>query len=371
MLALSAGGTSAQSTAPPIAPAPPQRVFISGHSLVDNPLPIYLARIAESLGQPLQWNRQYVIGSSIRDRSRGEGRDTGWSGYATGYNREGEELHVIEELRHPRTIDGGPYDTLIITEQHGVLDALVFSDTLRYLRHYHDRFIEGNAHGQTWFFEPWLGVIDKTNPARWIAYERAAAPLWQCIESRTNTSLSGEGRADRIAAVPASLALVALVERATRGEVPGLATGPTGRVLDRVFHDTVHLTPLGSYYMALSSYAAISGRSPIGAWAPDSVAPGLAESLQKLAWEAISAERAARKPLPLNQCGPYLMRLSPIYFEHMRDDYWAQQSGGALRLTYKRWRHNMQWRWRLWREFDDDPFRYDPVTDKSRWLPPP
>jgi hypothetical protein len=357
--------------AKPAEPGPPQRVFVSGHSLTDNPLPLYLARIAASLGQPVQWNRQYIVGSSIRDRTRGRGHETGWSGYSSGYNRDGEGLNVVEELRHPRTTDGKPYDTLIITEQHGVLDSIVFNDTLRYLRHYHDRFIDGNPRGQTWFYEPWLGVIDKADPSRWIAYERAAAPMWHCVLSRINTSLAAEGRTDRIEPHPASLALVTLVERASRGQVPGLSAAPSGRVLDKIFHDQVHLTPLGSYYLALGTYAATFRRPPEGAWAPEGMDATLAASLQKLAWEAVSAERVARKPLPLNQCSAYMRGFRTQYFEHMRDGYWAQQSGNAVQLTYRRLKQGLQWRWRLWRDFDGDPFSYDPATDKGRWLAAP
>jgi hypothetical protein len=348
----------------------PQRVFISGHSLIDQPVPGYLARIAESLGQPLQWNRQYLVGSAIRYRTQGRDRETGWAGYSVGLNREGEGLDVIQELRKPRTTDGQPYDTLVITEQHGVLDSIVTHDTIRHLRHYHERFIAGNAQGQTWFYEPWLGVTDKNDPSRWLAYERDAAPMWQCIVTRINTSLAAEGRADRIQPLAASLALATLVERAVRGQVPELAAGSTRATLDRIFLDRVHLTHTGAYYMALSVYAATFGRSPAGAWAPEQVSPPLAAALQRVAWEAVSAERAARKPMPLAACGPHLKTLAPVYFDYMRDDHWAQQ-GDSLRYTYRRLRDQLKWRWRLWSAHDGNPFRYDPANDNSYWLPAP
>lgn len=358
------------SSGPATATGTPQRVFISGHSLIDQPVPDYLARIAGSLGQPLQWNRQYLVGSAIRYRTQGRGRETGWAGYSVGLNREGEGLDVIQELRKPRTTDGQPYDTLVITEQHGVLDSIVTHDTIRQLRHYHERFIAGNAQGQTWFYEPWLGVTDKNDPSRWLAYERAAAPMWQCVVTRINTSLAAEGRADRIQPLPASIALATLVERAVRGQVPELAAGSTRATLDKIFHDRVHLTHAGAYYMALSVYAATFGRSPAGAWAPEQVSPLLAAALQRVAWEAVSAERAARKPMPLEACGPYLKTFTPVYFDYMRDDYWAQQ-GDSLRHTYGRLREQLKWRWRLWDAHDGDPFRYDPATDKGYWLPAP
>lgn len=348
----------------------PTRVFISGHSLTDLPMPTYFARISESLGQRIQWNRQYIEGSPIRSRTRGRQRETGWIGYSHGLNREGEGMNVLHEFRSPRTTDGAPYDTLIITEQHGVLDSIVTHDTVRHLRHYHERFIEGNPRGQTWFFEPWLGMVEKSDPTRWIAYEQAAAPLWQCAVTRVNLSLAAEGRLDRIRALPASLSLATLVDRAARGKVNGLDSKERRRMMDRLFLDQVHLTPLGAYYMALSVYAATSGRSPVGAWAPHGIDSSLALALQKTAWEAVSAEQATRKLLPLDQCAPYMAAFEATYFAHMRDYHWAQQ-GDSIRLDYRRWRNRLQWKWRLWTEFDNDPFRYEAETDKAHWLPAP
>ncbi len=370
LIVLSLSIATAMNSAKASQPEQPQRAFVSGHSLIDNPIPPMLASIAASMGTPLQWNRQYVVGSAIRYRTRGRDRESGWEGYASGYNREGQGLNVIEEFRRPRTTDGRPYDTLIITEQNGVLDSIVLHDTVRHLRHYHDRFIDGNPQGRTWFYESWMGVIDKANPTRWIAYERSAAPLWQCIVTRINTSLAAEGRSDRIESLPASMALVTLVEQALRGQVAGLPTGDTRQTLDQFFQDEVHLKPLASYYIALSAYAAIYGRTPSGAWAPDGVSPQLAASLQRVAWQAVSAERTARKPLPLGQCGAYMNQFTGTYFDHTADDYW-NHLGNPAYATYQRLRHRLQWRWQLWRDFGDDPFRYDPITDKAHWLPAP
>ncbi len=124
------------------------RIFWSGHSLTDQPVPGDVAAIARSLGHELQWNRQYMSGSSIRDRTRG--RDAppghqGWDGYRQGYSLEGEGLDVIEELRRPRTVSGGPYDALVITEIHWVMQQLLWQDSVRLLRHFHDRGIPAQA----------------------------------------------------------------------------------------------------------------------------------------------------------------------------------------------------------------------------------
>lgn len=344
--------------------AAPTRIFVSGHSLTDQPMPSYLARIAESLGTPMQWNRQYMVGSAIKQRARGRDNETGWAGYSMGDNREGRGMNVVEELRTR------PYDALVITEQHGLIDSLVWHDTVRHLRHYHELLIAGNPRGRTYFYEPWLGIPGKTEVQRWIAYERAASPLWQCVATRINEALATEGRSDRIASLPAALALAELVERATQG--PGIdgvtATSVEGTV-DRLFDDNVHLRPLGAYYVALVVYAAVFERSPQGAWAPEGVSPAQATSLQRVAGETIARYRVESRPLAAPACAAALSgTFVGLYFDHMRDDYWAKQQGSALRLAWRRFKHTLKTRWHLWRR---DPLAWDAPGDTGYWYPKP
>jgi hypothetical protein len=282
----------------------PMRLFISGHSLTDQPIPDQLAAIANSLGTTIDWNRQYIAGSSILMRSKGS--DTGssdWSGYRTGLHRNAAEGNPVSELRDPRTILGSYYDALIITEQNGVLSSLTWQNTVRYLRHYHDRLIEGNPLATTYFYESWLGLNDKSDPRRWIAYERMASPIWQCIATRINLSLNVEGRADRIASLPAGAALAELIELAiTAPGVPGITLGNSRDSVGSIIKDDVHLTELGSYYIALVSYSTISGKAPWKAWHPTTVTELQANSLQRIAWDFVSKYSSTNTPLTLDEC---------------------------------------------------------------------
>lgn len=355
--------------------APVERLFISGHSLTDNPLPGHLAAIARSLGTPLQWNRQYMVGSSIRARVRGAGTEpesTGWDGYRQGFNREGENLNVLSELRHPRTVSGGAYDALLITEEHELLNSLLANDTVRYLRHYHDRFIEGNATGRTFFYESWLGIDDKNDPRRWIAYERAASPVWQCLVTRINSSLASEGRGDRIASLPAGLALAGLIEQATQGSgVPGISGASVRETVDRLVKDNVHLTALGSYYAALVSYATIFDRSPLGAWAPEGVGTTQARALQTIAWQFVSDHRANHRVLTLDQCRALLQRsFIATFWGYLRDISWRKDLG-TVHATLRWARHLLRGYWRLSRNDATNPLYYDAATDKDYWFPAP
>lgn len=353
--------------------AQPERVFISGHSLVDQPLPSSLASIAASLGTPIQWNRQYMVGSSLRQRARGAKAPadaTGWDGYRQGYNRDTENLDVLAEWRAPKTVTGGAYNSLLITEQHGLLGTLIWNDTVRYLRHHHDGFIAGNAQGRTWFYESWLTLNDSNDPRRWIAYERAASPIWQCLATRINTSLAAEGRSDRIEPLAAGVALARLVELAiVENGVPGVSAGGVRETVERILSDNVHLTALGSYYVSLVTYASMFQRSPVGAWAPDGVSPIAAKSLQDIAWDSVQQERRDRRLLTLDECQSQMQRtFIATYWAYVRDSYWQSELGTLH--AWARWiRHRTVWHWKLRRGGPDNPLHYDPITDKTHWFP--
>lgn len=351
----------------------PKSIFISGHSLTDRPIPDYLAHIAKSMGTSLEWNRQYVVGSPIIVRARGRNRDlTGWAGYRSGFNRDGQGLDVVEELRRPKTIAAGRYDVLLITEQHGLLDSLTWNDTVRYLRHYHDRFIDGNPQGVTYFYESWLSLDDKTDPQRWIAYERDASPIWQCIATRINVSLAAEQRADRIRSLPAGIALAELIDHATRSPgLPGITRKTVRETVDSLIADQVHPTNLGRYYVALVSYATIYGRSPVGAWRPDDVDATQADSLQRLAWEFVSDYRQHNVPLTLAQCRVRLKEsFVDEYAAYVRDTFW-KPTMNPLQVWWRWARSQWTWRHMASSESTRNPFYFDPTTDRSYWLPAP
>ncbi|MBZ4395863.1 MULTISPECIES: hypothetical protein [unclassified Myxococcus] len=270
---------------PDSAPITSARVFFSGHSLLDNPMPDHFADIAASKGKDSKWNQQNVIGSPIRVRTWGNGS---WEGYRSGKNREGSGMDVVQELLSPRTLGTGEkYDTLLITERHDLLGTIEWENTIGYLRHFHDRLIAGNPRAVTYFYHTWLD-IDKANPSRWIAYEKNAQVAWECVSSKVNLTLQAEGRADRVRALPGGAALVDLVERVIAGEVPGI-TGTTSQRLNVLFSDNVHLTNLGAYFMAAVHHASVFRSSPEGAAGPAGANAATVQALQRIAWNFVSA----------------------------------------------------------------------------------
>lgn len=357
----------------PSRPRNPSAIFISGHSLVDRPFPEHLATVAASLGSPVEWNRQYIVGSGIIARTRGTNAAEGvWLGYRTGENRIGAGMDVLAELRDPTTISVPAYDVLLITEQHWLLSSLVFADTVRYLRHYHDRFIEANPSGRTYFFESWLAVDDKSDPRRWIDYERAASRAWRCIVTRVNTSLAHLGREDRIISLPAGLALADLISAATTGSgIPGVTRATVRQTVELLIEDDVHPTEVGRYFVALVTYAAIFGRDPLGAAAPTGIEHGLAESLQRFAWRFVSEHYDHEATTDIAECRREVVSdFAKTYGAYFRDTYYVPEVG-RLRAWVRWLRRRMEWAWILSRKDHRNPLYFDPQTDSSYWFPPP
>lgn len=291
------------------------RLFITGHSLTDNPLGEHVVAIANSLGgaTAAKYNQQIVIGSPIANRTD---QPAGWAGYRRGKNREGSGMNVIDELRSPRTLGGDRYDTLVIAERHDLLSVVQWENTVRYLRHFHERLLEGNPDGRTYFYETWWNVPSRDDPSPWVAHERAASRAWQCVVARVNRSLATEGRRDRITPLPAGAALADLVERAVRGQVAGLSAPTPSETMARLFTDDVHLTTTGVYYMALVTYAAVYQRSPVGAWAPSGVSTAAAASLQALAWQAVQSFYSTTAQADLDGCRAFVAQeFCPIYWQ--------------------------------------------------------
>ncbi|OJT27459.1 hypothetical protein BO221_05690 [Archangium sp. Cb G35] len=261
------------------------RIFFSGHSLLDNPMPDYVESIARSQGKDILWNQQNVIGSPLRVRTWG---NNGWEGYRGGKNRDGYDMNVVQELLSPRTLGTGDrYDTLLITERHDILGTIEWENTIGYLRHYHDRLIDGNPEGRTYFYHTWLD-IDKSNPATWINYEKNALAAWECVSSKVNLTLEAAGRGDRVVTIPGGAALVDLVERILANQVPGIS-GTTAQKLNMIFSDNVHLTELGVYYMSAVHHASVFRDSPVGAAGPSGANAETVQALQTIAWNFVSA----------------------------------------------------------------------------------
>jgi hypothetical protein len=286
------------------APSARVRAFFSGHSLLDNPLPDWVELIATSRGETLGWEEQLVLGSPIRVRTKGNDPNAaGYPGYALGKSKSGGRIDVLAELARPTQLaPGEKYQRLVITERNDLLGTIKWENTIEHLRHFHDRLVEQDAHASTLLYQVWPD-IDKTRADAWLAYVEREIFVWECVAERVNQTLAADGRSDRIGVVPGGLALAELVKRALAGGVPGIEGARAAR-LDAIFGDEVHLNPVGVYLLAAVHYAALFGKSPVGAAGPPSVNAAALPVLQQIAWDTVSGYRArAAHPPSLAECG--------------------------------------------------------------------
>jgi len=333
----------------PDLPAAGFAAFVSGHSLVDRPYPDFIASVLASLGHRYEWNRQYMVGSSIHQRIHGDYPPAhGYAGYRQGDNRDGSGMDVAAELRAPRTVADGRYDLLLITEQNGCLAGVFWNESIASLREYHDRFIAGNPRGVTYFHESWLSVSDLADPRRWIAYERGAAQVWRAIVAHVNLSLAQEGRPDRVLSLPMASALAALVGDATApAGIAGVTRGSVPETLRALFTDDVHLTELGAYFCALVTAATWLRRDLPECWRPETVSDAVARSLRLFANNFVAHFYRDWCEPDLNELEAQIRRsFNAEYWPYVRDVHYRHQMGRCAAYL-KAARHRVEWSWRL------------------------
>lgn len=277
-------------------------VFISGHSLINNPFAEYLESLSEDNGIEYNWDQQIGIGSPIRVRtSGGAGPPNNWQGYHVGKNKVGFDMDIIAELANPTTIgENNAYDILLITERHDIIDTIVWEYTNSLLRHYHDRLLTGNPNGKTLLYHSWLD-IDPNNPQVWIDHETLVLNAWECAAEKVNLTLENDGLNQSVSVVPAGWALTNLLTRILNDEVSGF-TGTDLEKIDQLFFDNVHLNREGIFYMAAVSYVSIYGNSPVGATIPAEINTATGEDLLQIAWENVNNYRQNYQVKTMAQC---------------------------------------------------------------------
>jgi hypothetical protein len=324
-LAWAAGTDPAVTQSAPAARA----IYLSGHSLLNRSVADDLAALITASGVALVLGLQHRAGSSLRERAS-----------------------VAETSPDP--LAGRAYDSLIVTEQNVLPAALLWNDTARELRRLHDGLVARNPQARTYFYEPWMSIDDKDDPSRWIAYERIAAPIWRCVAAAADSDLAASRPRGRVKALPAALALAELIAEAIEAPgIPGITQPTVRRTVDLLVADDVHPTRLGSYYLALVIYVAVTGHSPVGLWAPDGVRPVQARALQDF----------AARPLPetvspdLDACAASL-RAGAVaaLWDYVERAHWRREHG-FLAARWARLRQGAHWRLLLWRQPDWNPFR--------------
>jgi len=212
---------------------------------------------------------------------------------------ETENTHAQYRPAH-LAIGSGQYDAVILTEMVEISDAIRYHDSAAYLSLWAGLARDADPNTQVYLYETWHWLDDDQG---WLA--RIDADLTRYWEDgvllpdllSTDTGLSS-GRPVRV--IPAGQVMARFVRAVEkRGGVDNIAdrtalfaVEPSGK------QDLIHVSDLGAYLVALTHYAVLYRRSPVGlphrltrADGSPANAPGpvAARLMQETVWQVVTS----------------------------------------------------------------------------------
>lgn len=242
------GGTPSDASVALASNAPTKKVnaFYIGHSLMSD-IPDMVGALA---GDSFQFKEQFIPGAPLRWQ---------WD----------------EPTRNPQPGDQfrGVYDKMITaqTTHLVMIDIVPRGDeaSLKESIDYAGRFLKfarsKNPQVAAYFYEPWHDITsgtpqrspyDTASPTRelmWRPRIKADREKWDRVVADVNRANPG---AVPMKLIPATTALGELSDAIDAGQIPGV------RNIRELYDDTIHLTPLGKYFVAMVHYRALFGDLP-------------------------------------------------------------------------------------------------------------
>jgi hypothetical protein len=263
--------------ATPLAPPTgPLRTYHLGHSLVGRDMPAMLAQLAgHDYASQLGW------GASLRQH---------WDREVPGF--AAENAHAFYRAAS-EAVNYGNYDAIIFTEMVELRDAIRWHDSANALANWAAMARVATPGVRLYLYETWHRLDD---PAGWLQrIDTDLSTLWQGEILRPAMARPGTGT---IHVIPGGQVMAAAVRAIEGGHVPGLtlradlfAKGADGTT------DPIHLNDLGNYLMALTHFAVLYHRSPVGLPHDLARADGTpmtplgrktAEVLQEVVWRSVA-----------------------------------------------------------------------------------
>lgn len=276
-------GVAALYAAAPAPPSGPLGVFHLGHSLVGRDMPAMLAQLA---------------GDGHRYESQ-----LGWGTTLKAHWEPGEPIAGFEaENAHPRFRDAkeaaasGEYDAVVLTEMVEIRDAIKHFESWDYLARWARLAWEGDPRTRVYLYETWHPIDD---PEGWTTrLERDLGRYWE--DEILRRALAAPGVEKPIYVIPAGQVFLRFVEEIERrGGVDGIARKEDLFALTETGEqDVIHLSDLGAYLVALTHYAALYQKNPVGlprslrrADGAAAAAPGenAARLMQEIVWDVVTS----------------------------------------------------------------------------------
>jgi hypothetical protein len=224
------------------APRPngPRHVFHIGHSLVGRDMPAMLAQLA---GEGHDYASQLGWGATLKSHWD---PDTPINGFDV------ENAHDKYRDAH-EAVDSGNYDALVLTEMVEIKAAIAYFDSPRML-HYWANKAQGSGM-PVYFYETWHPVDD---PEGWrMRLDRDLAMYWEGKIIRPALAMADDPAP--IYLIPGGQVMAAMADvLAAQGPVGPLTTHAD------LFVDDIHFNDYGAYLIALTHYAVLYQKSPVG-----------------------------------------------------------------------------------------------------------
>lgn len=274
-----AAQTAAFFDTPLAAPEGALNVYHLGHSLVGQDMPAMLAQMVAGH----RYNSQLGWGTSLRDH---------WEPDVPINGFEASNAHP-QYRDAAEGISSGEYDAVVLTEMVEIADALRYHDSPTYLGNWAAQAQAGNPNARVYLYETWHHTND---PKGWL--ERIDKDLPKFWRGKLANPAMRQVKAP-IYLIPAGQVMAAVVRAAQDGQLEGItsvqdlfAKQPDGTP------DTIHFNDLGAYLVALTHYAVLYHRAPVGlphqlnradGSPADAPSPKAAAALQQIVWQVVRA----------------------------------------------------------------------------------
>lgn len=169
--------------------------------------------------------------------------------------------------RYHLHLPGGNFNVMVLTDSVPRGGAEMEAETIDYLGRFVAFARSANPDIRIYYYETWHHLTsgtpqrseyDKTSPNRDLAWRPrldADKAMWQNIVDEVNRKHPGRYP---VKIIPSGQVLAAVSDAIKVGKVPGWTS------IRDIFGDDIHVNLYGKYVIALSHYAALTGRSPVG-----------------------------------------------------------------------------------------------------------
>lgn len=260
------------------APVKPLVVYHLGHSLVGRDMPAMLAQMV----QGHDYASQLGWGASMMNH---------WTGDVPGFDHENANPNFEPA---GAAIDSGRFDAFVLTEMVEIKDAITYHDSAEYLARWSARARAANPDVRIYLYESWHPLDD---PDGWLKrLDGDLAQYWEGAILRPAMAAKGTGA---IYVIPGGQVMAAFVREIDAGNVPGMARREDlFSTNDDGSQDNVHLNDAGAYLIALTHYAVLYGKSPVGlpssltradGTPADAPSPDVAQIMQEVVWKIVTS----------------------------------------------------------------------------------